>query len=123
MCCSRVEFKIFLRESYLGFQSNFVFLVSFYASHARNAKEKRQREREISSLFESEEEYFGEVQRSGRTSDTPRALAVLFCSLFSLVDGAFSGREGEKKRERERFRLSHVEKDTFFLLREIFSRY
>ena len=121
MCCSRVEFKIFLRESYLGFQSNFVFLVSFYASHARNAKEKRQRERDFFPFRERG----GVFWRSSKERQNKQhaALAVLFCSLFSLVDGAFSGREGEKKRERERFRLSHVEKDTFFLLREIFSRY
>jgi len=87
-------------------------LVSFYASHARNAKEKRQRFLPFSRA--RRKEYFGEVQRSGRTSDTPRALAVLFCSLFSLVDGAFSGREGEKKRERERFFVYHMLRRTPF---------
>jgi hypothetical protein len=79
---------------------NFVWSLSTH--HTRNAKEKRQREREISSLFESEEE--GVFWRSSKERQNKRhaALAVLFCSLFSLVDGAFSGREGEKKRERER---------------------
>ena len=113
MCCSRVEFKIFLRESYLGFQSKFVFLVSFYASHARNAKAKK---------AERERDFFPFRERGGvfwrsskeRQNKQHAALAVLFCSLFSLVDGAFSGREGEKKRERERDFVYHMLRRTPF---------
>jgi len=113
---------LFLFAIAVFLQSKFC-LVSFYASHARNAKEKRQREREISSLFESEEEYFGEVQRSGRTSNTPRS-PFFFARCFLWSTALFLGAKGRRReREREIFRLSHVEKDTFFLLREIFSRY
>jgi len=99
-----------------------LFFWSLSTHHTHETQKKKGREREISSLFESEEEYFGEVQRSGRTSNTPRSPFFLL-AVFSGRRRFFWARRGEEERERERFRLSHVEKDTFFLLREIFSRY
>jgi len=100
-----------------------LFFWSLSTHHTHETQKKKGREREISSLFESEEEYFGEVQRSGRTSNTPRS-PFFFARCFLWSTALFLGAKGRRReRERERFRLSHVEKDTFFLLREIFSRY
>jgi len=50
----------------------------------------------------------------GAAEQATRRARRSFCSLFSLVDGAFSGREGEKKRERERDFVYHMLRRTPF---------
>jgi hypothetical protein len=100
---------------------NFVWSLSTHHTHETQKKKGRDffpfRERGGRSILEK---FKGAAEQATRRARSP----FFFARCFLWSTALFLGAKGRRReREREIFRLSHVEKDTFFLLREIFSRY